>query len=191
MPASIRPWPRGISTSSLPKPLIDMDDLPFARTGVSILSPLRYPGAKRRLAGYIERVVVLNRLRPALFVEPFAGGASVALQLLNNRVVERIGLIERDPLVAAFWQTVFSDADWLVEQVETVEVTLERWYDYKRGVPTDTRGRALACLFLNRTSFSGILVQHQARMSGIECHHAANVRKLVDFLSRSGALIMH
>ncbi|HEX8231002.1 MAG TPA: effector-associated domain EAD1-containing protein [Chloroflexia bacterium] len=54
------------------------------REEVSIVSPLRYPGSKRRLAGYIEATLRINNLRPALFVEPFAGGASVALQLLTD-----------------------------------------------------------------------------------------------------------
>jgi hypothetical protein len=51
----------------------------FARRNASILSPLRYPGGKRQLAGYIAATIRLNGLRPKLFVEPFAGGASVAL----------------------------------------------------------------------------------------------------------------
>lgn len=132
----------------------------------SILSPLRYPGSKRRLASYIERALTLNDLRPALFVEPFAGGASVALQLANDGLVEAIGLIDRDPLVAAFWKTVFWDADWLVEKVETIEVTLGKWREFKSMVPEGTRDRALACLFLNRTSFSGILAPGAGPIGG-------------------------
>src|SRR4051794_15391349 len=72
------------------------------RDEVSILSPLRYPGSKRRLGGYIKETLKINGLRPALLVEPFAGGASVCLQLLNDGAVDQIGLIDKDPLVAAF-----------------------------------------------------------------------------------------
>ena len=72
------------------------------RREVSILSPLRYPGAKRRLSGYIAEAFRLNGARPALFVEPFAGGASVALQLLEDDLVDEIALGDRDPLVASF-----------------------------------------------------------------------------------------
>jgi len=60
---------------------------PFSRREASILSPLRYPGAKRRLAGYVAEVLRLNSLRPKVLVEPFAGGASVFLQLLNDDLV--------------------------------------------------------------------------------------------------------
>lgn len=124
---------------------------------IEYLSPLRYPGAKRWLTDYLIQVLQLNNLKPELFVEPFAGGASVSLRLLADGHVKRIGLIDRDPLVAAFWYTVFFDTDWLVQQVETVDVTLDQWCHFKRLTTDERRQRAMACLFLNRTSFSGIL----------------------------------
>lgn len=130
---------------------------PLARREVSILSPLRYPGAKRRLSGYIAEALRLNGVRPRVFVEPFAGGASVALELLSRGLVDEIALGELDPLVASFWKVVFWDADWLVGQVNTVPVTLERWHHFRSTTFRSNRDRALACLFLNRTSFSGIL----------------------------------
>ncbi len=125
----------------------------------SIISPLRYPGSKRRLAQYIKQTLKLNCCYPDIFVEPFAGGASVALKLLNEDIVRQIGLIELDPLIAAFWKTVFFDADWLVEQVRTVEITVEQWSIFKKSAYKTRRDRALACLFLNRTSFSGIIAK--------------------------------
>lgn len=70
-----------------------MAEEPLERDTVSILSPLRYPGGKRRLAGYIAAAIRINGLRPKLFVEPFAGGgASVAQQLLNDGLVASIAL---------------------------------------------------------------------------------------------------
>lgn len=121
----------------------------------AVLSPLRYPGSKRRLAGYIKDLLDLHGLHPKLFVEPFAGGASVALQLLHDGTVDSVGLMDKDPLVAAFWKTVFRDTDWLITQIETIEVTLEKWLEFKQTIPRDRRQLAIACLFLNRTSFSG------------------------------------
>jgi DNA adenine methylase len=140
---------------------------PLKREIVSILSPLRYPGSKRRLAGYINRALEINRLHPSLFVEPFAGGASVALQLLNDGMVNTIGLIDRDPLVASFWQVVFFDTDWLLHQISTIQVTLEQWEKFKQIENLKgTRDFALACLFLNRTSFSGIIAPNAGPIGG-------------------------
>ena len=81
----------------------------------------------------------------------------MSLELLNKGLVEEIALGEQDPLVASFWKVVFWDTDWLVGQVEQTPVTLERWHNFKSSRPRSNRDRALACLFLNRTSFSGIL----------------------------------
>jgi DNA adenine methylase len=137
-------------------PIVKRNNLTL-KSGTPLLSPLRYPGSKRRLAQYLQDVIQLNELTPELYVEPFAGGASVALQLACNGIVEKIGLSDLDPLIASFWQCVFFDTDWLVEAIEEVEVTLENWEIHKASNPDDDRGRALKCIFLNRTSFSGIL----------------------------------
>lgn len=127
--------------------------------------------------GLLREFVIKNNLQPQLFVEPFAGGASVAIQLLQDNLVQRIGLIDRDPMVVAFWETVFWDTDWLLEQIETVSVTVEQWNEFRKQDCTNRRQMALQCLFLNRTSFSGILAagsgpiggQKQASKYKIDC----------------------
>jgi DNA adenine methylase len=131
-----------------------------------ILSPLRYPGGKRRLVPYVAAVLAANDLKPDIFVEPFAGGASVALELLATDAVRRIGLAERDPYVASFWHTVFFDHDWLCQQVEHVDVTLDTWKRMKTTRYRSRRQQALACLLLNRTSFNGTLHKSAGPIGG-------------------------
>jgi DNA adenine methylase len=115
---------------------------------------------------YVAATLMENELEPDLFVEPFAGGASVALELLATGRVKTIGLAERDPYVASFWRTVFFDSDWLCRQVEQVEVTIETWKRMKTTHFRSTRGQALACLFLNRTSFNGTLHDRAGPIGG-------------------------
>lgn len=136
------------------------------RSSTPILSPLRYPGGKRRLRSYLADVLQKNLIRPTLFVEPFAGGASISLELLFADLVDSIALGEKDPMVAGFWETVFNDAEWLIDQISTIEITLENWLRFKSGSFQSTRENALACIFLNRTSFSGIIAKSAGPIGG-------------------------
>jgi site-specific DNA-adenine methylase len=126
------------------------------------LSPFRYPGAKSGLVGVIGYLVAnaTEKLGKAeLFVEPFAGGASTALRLAAAGIVQRVLLADADPLVARFWQVAAADTDWLIDRMMDEPVTLERWDYWRNFQPSDLRDRdtAFKCLFLNRTTFSGIL----------------------------------
>jgi DNA adenine methylase len=160
----------------------------LARREAALVSPLRYPGGKRRFVGYVAEALRLNDLRPRLYVEPFAGGASVALDLMATGQVERVLLGERDPLVAAFWRVVFSDPDWLCERVLACQPSLAEWTRLREAPGHTDREKAWACLYLNRTSFSGILsgtagpIGGQAQTSGygIGCRFPANtlIRRL-------------
>lgn len=125
-------------------------------------SPLRYPGAKSGLVGVIGDLVVgatEDLGVPELFVEPFAGGASTSLRLAGAGLVRRVLLADADPLVARFWQVAAADTEWLVDRMMDEPVTLERWDHWRNWQPSDPRDRdtAVKCLFLNRTTFSGIL----------------------------------
>jgi DNA adenine methylase len=121
-----------------------------------------------------------------VFVEPFAGGASVSLQLLNDGVVEAIVLGERDPLVASFWKVVFDDTNWLIDQIESVDVTVANWRYFRETSFRSNRDRALACIFLNRTSFSGILAKTAGPIGGYmqESEYKIDCRFNVSTLTR-------
>jgi DNA adenine methylase len=132
----------------------------------TILSPLRYPGGKRRLVPYVAAALAENQLRPDLFVEPYAGGASVSLELLHLDLVERVVIGDLDPIVNAFWETVVTDVDWLCAQVASVDLDLKTWERMKTTRFTARRSRALACLYLNRTSFNGALHRRAGPIGG-------------------------
>ncbi|MEU7753471.1 DNA adenine methylase [Micromonospora sp. NPDC049171] len=123
----------------------------------AILSPLRYPGAKRQLVPIIKLLIGENVPTPRLFVEPFCGGASTTLHLLGAGVVDHAILADVDPLVSAFWKTAAFDSNWIVDAIAEEPVTVSRWDWWRDTDPKTTREKALKCIFLNRTTFSGIL----------------------------------
>lgn len=121
-------------------------------------SILRYPGSKARFVGLIEESIRRNKLAVEVFAEPFCGGASVSIALLEKGIVQSIALNDADPLIAHLWDTIFSiHNEWLAEQVITVPLTIDEWRRQKALEPSSPREAALKGLYLNRTSFNGIL----------------------------------
>ncbi|MDQ1405966.1 MAG: adenine methylase, partial [Acidobacteriaceae bacterium] len=76
-------------------------------------SPLRYPGGKWRLSLFFSRLIALNFEHPPVYIEPYAGGASLALSLLLSNKVSEIFLNDLDPAIHAFWHTVLYRTDEL------------------------------------------------------------------------------
>ncbi|MGZ3853888.1 MAG: DNA adenine methylase [Flavisolibacter sp.] len=122
-------------------------------------SLLRYPGSKARFINFINRTIRLNGLKGCIFAEPFCGGASVSIALLEAGSVDYIALNDCDPLISQLWDVVFSEihADWLIEQVLTMPLSIDEWQRQKSLNPLNSREAALKCLYLNRTSFNGII----------------------------------
>jgi len=131
-----------------------------------LCSPLRFPGGKTFLCDYMERFLRLNDLHPNLFIEPFAGGASISLHLLGKEMVDKIALFDRDPLIASFWFAVFNDGTWLQNKVLKAEVTLKEWIKQQNLPLNGHRKKAWKCLYLNRTSFSGIISNGAGPLGG-------------------------
>ena len=129
------------------------------------LSPLRYPGGKALLAIYISGVIEENYLTGCTLYEPYAGGASVSLKLLKLGFIGEAVLVERDPLVYAFWWSVLNTPSELCSGIVACPVNLATWHELlpTRDVrdPFDTHYSllqlGLAGLFYNRTNFSGII----------------------------------
>jgi DNA adenine methylase len=53
-----------------------------------------------------------------------------------------------------------------VEQVSTIEVTLEQWHRFRATAPSGRRDRALRALFFNRTNYSGIINRRAGPIGG-------------------------
>lgn len=125
-------------------------------------TPLRYPGGKGKLTDFIKLIFEHNNLMDGHYVEPYAGGAGIALNLLLDSYASSIHLNDLNPAVYAFWHSVLNAPDELCKLISSARVTMSNWHKQKAIMsnPNDytTLEVGFATFFLNRTNRSGILL---------------------------------
>lgn len=123
-------------------------------------SPLRYPGGKNKLAKFIALVCDKNEIN-GHYVEPYAGGASVALYLLLNGHVREISINDYDRSIYAFWYAILNHTDKFCRKIERTDITIANWKKQKliqaNKNKADLFDLGFSTFFLNRTNRSGIL----------------------------------
>lgn len=124
-------------------------------------TPLRYPGGKGKLAAYVKRLMKANHLLDGEYVEPFAGGAAIGLELLFHEYVSRIHINDLSRPVYAFWRSVLFHTDEFCRLVRDTPRTIDVWDVQKKVLISEADHEDLelgfAMFFLNRTNRSGIL----------------------------------
>lgn len=125
------------------------------------VSPLRYPGGKAKLTGYIRQIIYENNLRGGVYIEPYVGGASVALGLLLSGDVDEIVINDKDKSIYAFWYSVINQSKDLCHMIRETEITVKEW-ERQKAVQSKKDNCSLlelgfSTFFLNRTNRSGIL----------------------------------
>lgn len=124
-------------------------------------SPLRYPGGKTKIAPLVYLVMQKANVVNGTYIEPFAGGAGVALSLLLTGKVQNIVINDYDKAIYAFWHSVVFNTEKFIQLIKDTSVTIEEWHIQKK-VFDEKKTRSLlklgfATFFLNRTNRSGIL----------------------------------
>lgn len=125
-----------------------------------IYSPLRYPGGKGKIAPLINIVIQQTDVEIDTYIEPFAGGAGVAIALLMSGKVDEIVINDKDKAIYSFWRAVLHDTDSFLKKMERIPVTIEEWKKQKRIYSNGDKYSlelGFAAFFLNRTNRSGIL----------------------------------
>ncbi|MBD3618019.1 MAG: DNA adenine methylase [Chromatiales bacterium] len=124
-------------------------------------TPLRYPGGKGKLAPFIRQLFVDNGLCDGIYVEPYAGGAGIALELVMTSYAKEVWLNDVDPAIYAFWHSALNETQALIDMVQSAPLTIDEWQKQRDIYLKPGRKKRLllgfATLFLNRTNRSGIL----------------------------------
>ena len=122
-------------------------------------TPLRYPGGKAKFAPKIKSIIENNDLH-GHYVEPYAGGAGVALDLLFSGICTDIHINDLDLAIYHFWKSITEETEDFIRLVSKTDVTIEEWHKQKEILKQDDISpieRGFAAFFLNRTNRSGIL----------------------------------
>lgn len=95
------------------------------------------------------------------YIEPYAGGAAVALDLLYSGYCKNIHINDFDPAVFNFWKSVTEKTEDFLRLLYETEITIEEWHKQKYilSIPNECSEleHGFAAFFLNRTNRSGIL----------------------------------
>jgi DNA adenine methylase len=124
-------------------------------------TPLRYPGGKGKLSSFVKAIFRANDLIGGEYVEPYAGGAGIAIELVVQEYADRVHINDLDPVVWAFWHSVLNETDQLCGRIENTPVTMDSWLAL-RELHANPRGASIldvgfSTFFLNRCNRSGIL----------------------------------
>ena len=96
-----------------------------------------------------------------VYIEPFAGGAGIAMGLLENGLVSDVVINDLDKGIYSFWRAVLSETDHFLEEIMHVPLKMDEWKRQRNICFNDNRKYSFelgfATFYMNRTNRSGII----------------------------------
>lgn len=101
-----------------------------------------------------------NGLQEIVYVEPYAGGAGAAINLLLNGHVNEIVINDANIGIYSFWNALINESDRFIQTINDIPVTLSEWYKqrsvlFESNEPSFELG--VATFFMSRTNRSGVI----------------------------------
>jgi len=122
------------------------------------MSFLRYPGGKTKLRNQI--VGKLKKLIGVEYREPFFGGGSIGLRLLEERNFERVWFNDWDSGIVNLWTAVIQYPESLKQLVLNFEPSVSKFHEFKvellSGVVKDAIEHGFKKLAIHQISYSGL-----------------------------------
>lgn len=126
-----------------------------------LLSPLRYPGGKAKLYPVIKYIIENNTDNVDTYIEPFAGGAGIALNLLFDNVVKKIVINDYDKAIYSIWRAILTETNSFINLLKETPLDIQEWKNQKRIYSENNKRYSLeygfSAFYLNRTNRSGII----------------------------------
>lgn len=124
-------------------------------------SPLRYPGGKGQIYNVVLDILQKNNLIGCTYIEPFAGGAGIAIRLLLEKKVKKIIINDIDRSIYALWYSILYFTEEFIKKIENTSIDIDEWQRQKNIQKNKDSASILdlgfSTLFLNRTNRSGII----------------------------------
>ena len=124
-------------------------------------SPLRYPGGKAKIVNFMKNFIELNYDEKPVYVEPYAGGASVALSLLIDGYAKKIYINDSDFGIYCFWKSILEHTEEFIKCIAATPITIDTWEIQKQKYNNMENYSILdigfATFFLNRCNYSGVI----------------------------------
>jgi DNA adenine methylase len=153
-------------------------------------SPFRYPGGKTWFVPYLRDWLHSFRKRPAVFVEPFAGGGIGSLTVAMENLADRVVMAELDSNVAAVWRVVLSnDATDLMRRIRRFEISRAAVMAELCKEAQNNIDVAFQTILRNRVQRGGILAPGASLMKNGENNVGVGSRWYPDTLARRIAAI--
>lgn len=122
-------------------------------------SPLRYPGGKCKLYSYVSQLIEINGC--TTYIEPFCGGAALAISLLERNQVKRIILNDYDYTIYCLWDSILNNTNEFIDKIRNCNVSISEWRkqkDIRLNIENHSKiDIGFSTFFLNRTNRSGII----------------------------------
>lgn len=159
-------------------------------------SPLRYPGGKSKLSSFVAASIKKSKIKSPIYIEPFAGGAGIALSLLYNGTVDKIVINDYDKAIYSMWRAILNDTHKFINLLETTPVSMTEWYKQKDIYSSQNKRYSVelgfAAFYLNRTNRSGIITAGPIGGYNQTGNYKINARfNKEDLLNRIQKIIMY
>src|SRR5437867_826467 len=153
-------------------------------------SPFRYPGGKTWFIPHLRDWLQSFRKRPAVLVEPFAGGGIASLTVAMENLADRVVMAELDSNVAGVWRVVLSDASTdLIRRIRRFEISRAAVVAELCKEPKNDIDVAFQTILRNRVQRGGILAPGASLMKNGENNVGVGSRWYPETLARRIAAI--